>query len=410
MAFSRFQTKFFRTHLGAQLGKTSVTYGPCQSPTLWFCCHRHDQIATFIPRPYWSVRATVQLDGDGDISTEYEFTAVSGEVWEESAATSLVDAAGGTATLAHATADALLHSRTLPRPLPLNTVALLKCASERLYMGAGDTMYYAEKLYLAGLTSYPRTETSKYANGFDLRGTLRTLASAEWLPDAQAVLERAGGPPVAEELDWLHARARADGVDVGDHPPITPVKLASPKACGDARGYELYQLICQHFVATLSDDCELHDAKLAVSIGTTSFEACVTRCAKLGWAEPLGVAIFGRDDESTLRTARFHSAAAITKGAALRVSAPPAAHKHWTQPPPHLSESELLTLMEEHGVGTDASMATHVSNVIRRGYVQVRALALSAPQPFLWSLRPTALSLVSPPHRPFFGLSAPPHP
>lgn len=36
---------------------------------------------------------------------------------------------------------------------------------------------------------------------------------------------------------------------------------------------------------------------------------------------------------------------------------------HWTEPPAHLSEAELLGLMEEHGIGTDASMATHVSNV-----------------------------------------------
>ena len=40
VAFSRFQTRYFRSHFGAQLGKLSVTYGPCQSPTLWFCVHR----------------------------------------------------------------------------------------------------------------------------------------------------------------------------------------------------------------------------------------------------------------------------------------------------------------------------------------------------------------------------------
>ena len=50
---------------------------------------------------------------------------------------------------------ATITSRRLSRPLPLNTVALLKAASERLRIGAGDAMHYAERLYLSGLTSYP---------------------------------------------------------------------------------------------------------------------------------------------------------------------------------------------------------------------------------------------------------------
>ena len=54
VAFSRFQTRYFRSHL-PQLGKLSVTYGPCQTPTLWFVCHRHDVIATHVPVPYWTV-------------------------------------------------------------------------------------------------------------------------------------------------------------------------------------------------------------------------------------------------------------------------------------------------------------------------------------------------------------------
>ena len=41
----------------------------------------------------------------------------------------------------------------------------------------------------------------------------------------------------------------------------------------------------------------------------------------------------------------------------------------FTEPPPHLTESELLGLMEQHGIGTDASMAQHIANVVKRGYV-----------------------------------------
>eukprot|EP00444_Apocalathium_aciculiferum_P018668 CAMPEP_0183473218 /NCGR_PEP_ID=MMETSP0370-20130417/160896_1 /TAXON_ID=268820 /ORGANISM="Peridinium aciculiferum, Strain PAER-2" /LENGTH=341 /DNA_ID=CAMNT_0025665897 /DNA_START=65 /DNA_END=1087 /DNA_ORIENTATION=- len=45
--------------------------------------------------------------------------------------------------------------------------------------------------------------------------------------------------------------------------------------------------------------------------------------------------------------------------------------QHSTQPPPHLSESELLGLMESHGIGTDASMAQHIGNIVKRGYVSL---------------------------------------
>lgn len=34
VAFTRFQTQYFRTHFGQQLGKVMVSYGPCQTPTL----------------------------------------------------------------------------------------------------------------------------------------------------------------------------------------------------------------------------------------------------------------------------------------------------------------------------------------------------------------------------------------
>jgi len=42
-----------------------------------------------------------------------------------------------------------------------------------------------------------------------------------------------------------------------------------------------------------------------------------------------------------------------------------------TRPPRFLQEHELISLMDQNGIGTDASMAVHVSNIVERGYVSL---------------------------------------
>ena len=60
------------------------------------------------------------------------------------------------------------------------------------------------------------------------------------------------------------------------------------------------------------------------------------------------------------------------KGATCKVSELKVAERQ-TSPPDYLTESELITLMEKHGIGTDASIPVHINNITQRNYVQLHS-------------------------------------
>ena len=181
VAFSRFQTRYFQGKYG-DLDSSVVSYGPCQTPTLGFCVDRHDEIKTFSPEPFWSVDVCVDVGGrpvkldwsrkrlfDEDICRAFLHT-LRPEVCDD--VTSGVSSVSLTGWVDMVVTNVTKAETKRPRPVPMNTVTLLKLASSMLGIGPQAAMRSAEHLYLAGYLSYPRTESTAYPSSFNVRETL----------------------------------------------------------------------------------------------------------------------------------------------------------------------------------------------------------------------------------------------
>lgn len=46
------------------------------------------------------------------------------------------------------------------------------------------------------------------------------------------------------------------GVDVGDHPPITPMRSATESELGGGDSWRLYEYVTRHFLGSVSPDCK----------------------------------------------------------------------------------------------------------------------------------------------------------
>ncbi|KAL5542809.1 hypothetical protein UlMin_010519 [Ulmus minor] len=340
VSFTRYQTSFFQGKYG-NLDSRVISYGPCQTPTLGFCVQRYLQISTFKPEKFWSLHTYILQSGyelllewerqklfDVDVTRMFQNL-----VMEDG----IVDVT-----------EISEKQETKSRPPGLNTVNLLKIASSALGLGPQVAMQIAERLYTRGFISYPRTESTAYPSSFDFQGTLGTLANnPTW------------GTYVKKLLTDGYSKPKL-GTDAGDHPPITPM-LSATEDMLDNDAWRLYDYVCRHFIGSVSPDCKYLRTKVGFSIGGESFHCVGQHVTVNGFT-----AIMPWLAVNDKKLPQF------TKGEKIEIVRVEL-YEGSTSPPDCLSESELISLMEKNGIGTDASISVHINNICERNFVQVQA-------------------------------------
>ena len=156
MAREKFRLKDQKVIITCQSGKSNdsfhqvVSFGPCQTPTLWFCVQRHKEIANFRPEEYFIVRVRATLGG-----REVDLTWADGDrVTRRDEVGKMEEAVRRASTQQSATIVRLEEEvKRQRRPQALNTVTLLKAASKGLGMSPTAAMSAAESLYTSGYIS-----------------------------------------------------------------------------------------------------------------------------------------------------------------------------------------------------------------------------------------------------------------
>eukprot|EP00930_Biecheleria_cincta_P004385 TRINITY_DN10529_c1_g1_i1.p1 TRINITY_DN10529_c1_g1~~TRINITY_DN10529_c1_g1_i1.p1 ORF type:complete len:874 (-),score=152.92 TRINITY_DN10529_c1_g1_i1:46-2640(-) len=344
-----------------------ITYGPCQTPALGFCVVRQEEINGFRPQKIWSPVARVQPSKGGRNAT-VEMRWAGGTTLDrpevERLEAALRAQLGSTLPLNCSRSQEKIH-----RPVGLNTVHLLRTASNALGMGPKQAMKVAEDLYSAGLISYPRTETTRYHKTFDAAASLRPQ---EKHPDWGQAARRASSlwKSLAGEAQSYRAR------DVGDHPPIVPMQFSDPRAL-QSNERRLYELICRHFIASWLGDASIEKLHAEFDVGGFVFEFSVLRLdgrnCQQGWLEAmpwrkgeLGI-LDSTDAQQRKQSEVANQLFAEGKAALLDFQL----CESRTSPPKPLTEAELVELMDKNGIGTDASISTHIQNIQDRRYVQL---------------------------------------
>jgi len=328
-AFTRLLTLSARKH---NRDVRLISWGSCQAPTLWFVVKREKERMNFRSKPFWILKAIFQTDS-GE-----RFEAESDRFWNLNDARRAYQKAQ---LAAHGVVQKFDEKLVkILRPTPLRTDDMLRDLTKITGQSAARILQVAEDLYAEGFISYPRTETNKYRSGFDFDQPLK--AAVEGLRIT---------------LPCVEAKPRQGRKDDGAHTPIYPVMAYK----GSGIHLKVWRYVAKRFLANaFYRDALKTERSVEFDLAGIKMKAAGSKLVEPGFYEIYDY--FRPSDNPIPKLERGERVAVIS----LKL------HEGRTRPPKRLTESDLLKLMEEHGIGTDATRASFPKLIMDRGYAVKR--------------------------------------
>lgn len=344
-AFTRLQTLQLQS-VSTVLEKKVISYGSCQYPTLGFVVDRWRKVTAFQPEPYWGIQIKYKRDG-----IEVDFKWKRGVLYDRLSVVVLYSLIVEAAKARIVSIQQSPKSRW--RPLPLTTVELQKQGTKYLRMSSAQIMDHAEKLYQKGFISYPRTETDQFDKGMDLRALIaKQVSDDQWGTYAQSLLS-----PIPPATSAGFQQPRNGRNNDKAHPPIHPIAHVTRSACASPQEHKVYEFVTRRFLAACSEDARGQQTEIILEAAGERFSAHGLMVTHKNY-----LLVYPYDKwDSTAQLPSFTQGELIAPDECKMTTGK-------TTRPQFLSEPELIGLMDVNGIGTDATMASHIETIVAREY------------------------------------------
>jgi DNA topoisomerase I len=340
LAWGALLTRYLSLTSG-QRGRSFLSAGRVQTPTLALLVERDQAIKEFEPKPFWQIGATAVHAGE-----RFPLRHEHG-VWEARSEAERVYAHVRDARSGTVRAFQEEESRRRP-PIPFSTT-LFVAEATRIGFGAAQAMRYAEDLYTQGLISYPRTDNTVYPRGLGLRTLAEKFRDGPFAEAAEIVLAQPSFRPT---------RGR---IETTDHPPIYPTAAVDPKKLRPDPA-RLYELVVRRFLATLGPDAVGWHRTASVTIAGETFLGEGRHVTEPGWYR---IYPYSQPEEAPLPVLEVGGTVAIESVDLL---------EDRTKPPRRYTQGSLITEMERLGLGTKSTRHDVLQKLFDRRYVNARQL------------------------------------
>ncbi|MDR0529193.1 MAG: DNA topoisomerase III [Zoogloeaceae bacterium] len=351
-----------------------TTVGRVQTPTLAIVIERETKIRKFTPRPYWEIEARFAIQ-TGKYTGKWFDEKFKGKqedeharadrLWDEAEAAAIVRLCEGKT----GTVSEIAKPENRLSPLLFDLTSLQREANTRFGFSAKTTLSVAQSLYEKHKAlTYPRTDSRYLPEDYlaTVRETLSSISTQQvnFAPFADEILQRG----------WITPNKRIfNNAKVSDHFAIIPTQQ-TPKTLSDIER-KLYDFIVRRFLSVFFPAAEYLVTTRKTLVENHAFKTEGKVLLKPGW-----LVIYGQessDSKNTLPPLSAKEETARAEEITLKASA--------TRPPPRYTEATLLSAMEgagkmvedeelkaamaDRGLGTPATRAQIIENLISEQYI-----------------------------------------